>query len=191
VKATFALLSDYKVHNLVRELAWDIHQAYRTGVEVCRLPPHISLKQSFDISDLDALADYMSEFAESIMPFDVRLTELELIDATIDGMASGILWLSVQETALLRGLHNRLNQELTARFGNVPANFDGLDYHFHMSVAIGGQPIEVYRKIINEFSGQLKNLQYTVRELVMFVYDERDSHNAGFMTYKILPLGKI
>jgi len=188
VRATFALLADNKIHNLVRKLSWDIHQKYRTGIDVCRLPPHISLKQPFDISDLDSLSEYMDELAGSIEPFQTRLTHLELIDATIDGLESGILWLNVEETESLRRLHNRLNEEMTERFGNVPADFDGDRYHFHMSVAIGGQPIETYRKILDEFKNQLGDLQYTVRELVMFVYDERSDLNAGYMTYKILPL---
>jgi len=189
MKATFAFLADNHIHNQVRKLSWDIHQKYRTGIDVCRLPPHISLKQTFDISDLDALSEYMTELAQSVDTFQARLTHLELIDATIDGLASGILWLNVEETELLRGLHNRLNEELTARFGNVPAEYDGADYHFHMAVAIGGQPIETYHKILDEFRDRLVNLQCTVRDLVMFVYDERSDVNAGYMTYMILPLG--
>jgi len=190
MKATFAFLADNKTHNLVRKLSWDIHQKYRTGIDMCRLPPHISLKQTFDISDLDALSNYMDELAQSIDPVQALLTHLELIDANIDGLESGILWLNVDETEFLRGLHNRLNEELTARFGNVPAEFDGDSYHFHMSVAIGGQPIKIYRTILDEFKDQLVNLQFEIRDLVMFVYDERSDLNAGYMTYKILPLGK-
>ena len=95
----------------------------------------------------------------------------------------------MQETKFLRGLHNRLNEELTIRFGNVPAEYDGTAYHFHMSVAIGGQPIETYRIILDEFKDRLVDLRYAVQDLVMFVYDERSDLNAGYMTYKILPLG--
>lgn len=189
MKATFAFLADNHIHNLVRKLSWDVHQKYRTGIDICRLPPHISLKQPFDISDLDALSKYMDELAQSIEPFQVRLPQLELIDATVDGLESGIIWLSVEETESLRGIHNRLNEELTACFGSVPAEYDGAGYHFHMSVAIGGQPIETYQKVLEEFKDRLVNLQYTVRDLVMFVYDERSALNAGYMTYKILPLG--
>ena len=190
MKATFAFLADNHIHNLVRKLSWDIYQKYRTGIDVSRLPPHISLKQTFDISDLDSLSEYMAELAESIEPFQVQLPHLELIDATIDGLESGILWLNMEETEFLRGLHNRLNEELTARFGNVPAEYDGDAYHFHMSVAIGGQPIEPYRTILHEFKDRLVDLHCNVRDLVMFVYDERSDVNAGYMTYKILPLGK-
>jgi len=188
MKATFAFLTDNHIQNLVRKLSWDIHQKYRTGIDFCRLQPHISLKQPFDISDLEVLSKYMDELAQSIEPFQVRLPQLELIDATIDGLESGIIWLSVEETESLRGLHNRLNEELTARFGNVPAEYDGDAYHFHMSVAIGGQPIETYHTIFDEFKDRLVNLQCEIRDMVMFVYDERSDVNAGYMTYKILPL---
>jgi len=188
MKATFAFLTDNHTQNLVRKLTWDIHQKYRTGIDFCRLQPHISLTQPFDIYDLEALSNYMDQLAGSIEPFEMRLPQLELIDATIDGLESGIIWLSVEETESLRGIHNRLNEELTQRFGNVQADFDGDRYHFHMSVAIGGQPIGTYNKIFHEFKDRLGNLQFMVRELVMFVYDERSDLNAGYMTYKILPL---
>ncbi len=37
MKATFALLANNGIHNLVRKLSWDIHQKYRTGIDVTRL----------------------------------------------------------------------------------------------------------------------------------------------------------
>jgi len=190
MKATFALLADHEIHNLVQKLSWDIHQRYRTGIDVARLPPHISLKQPFDISVLDYLGRYMTGLAGSLSRFEVKLTELQVIETTIEELNTGILWLNVEETNVLRQLHNRVNQELTMHFGNVQAPFDGAEYHFHMTVAMGNQPIETYRMIKNEFSDRLTNLQYTVREIAMFVYDDLDSINAGYMTYMILPVGK-
>ena len=68
--------------------------------------------------------------------------------------------------------------------------FEKLTGHFHNAIAIGGQPIETYHKILDEFKDRLVNLQCEIRDLVMFVYDERSDVNAGYMTYKILPLGK-
>jgi 2'-5' RNA ligase len=189
VKATFALLASAEIHNLARRLSWDIHRKYRTGIDIYRLPPHISLKQPFNIFDLHPLEEYMTDLADSISPFEANLTGLELIEATIDGLETGILWLNVKETVLLRHLHNRLNLELTSRFGDVSAAFDGPDYHFHMTIAIGGQPIGTYQKIHNEFASRLNDLQFTVRELGMFVYDDWEEINAGYITYKILPVG--
>lgn len=191
MKATFALLASSEIHNRVRKLAWDIQQKYRTGIDVTRLPPHISLKQPFNVSDLGSLEDYMTELAGSLEPFDVQLTNLQYRDATVEGQSTGILWLDVRETEALRRLHDRIHRELSTRFGDVRAAFDGADYHFHMTVAIGSQSPETYHKILEEYADRLVNLQYTVRELAMFVYDETYSMNAGYMTYKILPIGKV
>ena len=131
----------------------------------------------------------MAEFAASIDPFEVRLTGLQLVNATIKGTESGILWLNVEEKEILRQLHNPVHAELTSRFGIVSAPFDGPDYHFYMTVAIGGQPIDTYQKIHDEFLGCLNDLKYTVQELVMFVCDEMYMMYVGYMTYRILPIG--
>ena len=190
MKAAFALLANIETHNLVRKLSWDIHRKYRTGIDICRLPPHVSLKQPFDIADLSSLEEYMTVLANSIPAMELHLTGLKLIETSIDTYETGILWLGVQETEFLRMLHNRLNQELTARFGDVSAPFDGPDYHFHMTVAMGGQPIEIYRKIYNEFEGRLNSVQSTVRELGMFVYDEMEEVHSGYVLYKIMSLAR-
>jgi 2'-5' RNA ligase len=190
MKATFALLANTEVHNFVRKLAWEIHQKYRTGTLDCRLPPHISLKQPFRISDLAPLEEYMDELAKSITPFDVNLTELQLVSIPFEGTEFGLLWLDVEETDYLRKLHNRLNLELIQRFGNTQADFDGPTYHFHMTVMIGGQPLDVYRKFYSEIPDQKVNLRYTVHELAMFVYDEPIGPKSEYLTYKILPIGR-
>jgi 2'-5' RNA ligase len=191
MKATFALLANPQVYNYVRKLAWEIHQTYHTGFGICRLPPHISLKQPFEISDLMALETCMGELAASISPFDVNLTELQLIPSDIDGVDTAILWIDIQETNYLRQLHDRINQELEQRFNNTQAYADGASYHFHMSVAIGGQPIEVYKKVYDEIPDRVVNLKFTAHELAMFVYDEPIDLEGNYMTYKILSLGKL
>jgi 2'-5' RNA ligase len=190
MKAAFALLANVEVHNFVRRLAWGIHEKYHTGTIDARLPPHISLKQPFGISNLDPLEEYMDELAKSIHPFDVTLTELQLVPIPFEGTEFGLLWIDVQETNDLHRLHDRLNAELTQRFGNTQADFDGAVYHFHMTVMMGGQPMDVYRKFYNELPETNVNLRYTIRELAMFVYDEPMRPQGEYLTYKILPIGK-
>ncbi len=129
MKATFALLANIAIANFVRELAWEIHRKYRTGTGICRVLPHVSLKQLFEIEDVTRLEAYMREFVQTIRPFKVRCTELQLVPTTIDGIETGILWLDVEETDALRQLHDRLNRELVERFENTQAPFDGLEYH--------------------------------------------------------------
>jgi 2'-5' RNA ligase len=191
MKATFAILANTEVYNFVQKLAWEIHRKYRTGTSICRLSPHISLKQLFEIEDIDRLEEYMCEFAQTIYPFEVKCTELQLVPTIIEGMETGILWLHVQEAGYLRQLHYRLNQELSQRFGNTQAPFDGPGYHFHMTVMMGGQPIEVYRRVYDEISERTVNLKFTASTLAMFVYDAPLSLNGDYMTYKILPIGGV
>jgi 2'-5' RNA ligase len=190
MKATFALLASREAYNWVRKLAWEIHQTYRTGTLDVRLPPHISLKQPFAIADIAQIEAYMQELAATIPPFSVHLTELQLEVGIFNGMKFGILWLAVRETEALRQLHDRLNQELAQRFGNTQANYDGRDYQFHMTVMMGGQPVEVYRKIYDEIAERTINLEYSVQDLAMFVYDEPMGPQGEYLTYRILPIGK-
>jgi 2'-5' RNA ligase len=188
MRATFALLANREIHNLVRKLTWAAHRKYRTGTIDCRLPPHVSLKQPFQIEDLDAMEAYMGELAQSMPPLPVHLTELQLESIVFKGTKYGLLWIDVQETAALRRLHERLNQELSQRFGNTQADYDGAAYHFHMTVAMGGQSPEVYQTLLHEISDHRIDRQFMAQELAMFVYDEPLGPHGEYLTYKILPI---
>ena len=130
MKATFAILADLAVSNFVRKLAWEIHQKYRTGTGVCRLLPHVSLKQLFEIEELPRLEAYMDAFVQTIHPFAITCTELQLVSMNLAEMETGILWLDIQESESLRQLHDRLNRELAQRFENTQAAFDGAGLSF-------------------------------------------------------------
>jgi hypothetical protein len=58
-----------------------------------------------------------------------------------------------------------------------------------MTVMLGGQPLEIYRKFYSELPDDQINLRYTVRELAMFVYDEPMGPDGEYLGYKILPMG--
>lgn len=190
MKATFALLATPEVHNVVRKLSWEIHQKYRTGTHHASLPPHVSLKQPFKVPELPALEKYMDELSASIQPFDLMLTKLQIVPILFGGAEYGILWYDIEETKALRGLHDRLNEELLQRFGDSSADFDGDSYRFHMSVMMGGQLMDIYRKFHSEIPDGCINLTYTTRELAMFVYDEPMGPHGDYLCYRILPLGR-
>jgi 2'-5' RNA ligase len=188
MKAALALLADIAAHNLVRQLAWSAHQKYRIGVRASRIPPHVSLKQPFAVSDLPALEAYLGELAASVAPLPLLLPRLEIVPTTVDGQATGIFWLAVDETARLRQLHIRICDDLMARLGNTQAPFDGPDYRFHMTIALGAQPLSVYSEMFEELPGTMVNLNFTAHELALFLYDEDDKTITDYMTYKILEL---
>ena len=189
MRAAFAVLANLDAYNFVRKLAWDMHFRYHTGTIDARLPPHVSLKQPFAISDLGALEEYMDELAPTIEPFALELARLELRSITHQGRDYGLLLIAVQENPTLRALHNQLNQELSQRFGDARADFDGEEYFFHMTVMMGGQATDVYRAAFAEIADKEVNLRYTARHLALFVYDEPMGPHGEYLTYKISPIG--
>jgi 2'-5' RNA ligase len=141
------------------------------------------------VTDFPALENYMTGLAKSIEPFEVHLTELQLHSISFGGTDYGLLWIDIEETETLRHLHNQINQDLDARFGDTRADHDGPTYHFHMTITLGKQPLEIYQQYFSEILDRRINRRYTVRHLAMFVYDGPISPNREYLTYKILPIG--
>jgi 2'-5' RNA ligase len=183
MRATFALLASRDVENAVNRLAWEIHLCWKTGVQVRRLPAHVSLKQPFEIGDkLDVLEQVMAEWAAQLAPFQVTLTELV-------PWTAGLAY-PVQETAHLRALHDRLNRELPTYFADPSALHDGAGYRFHLTVLLGGASPGTYRSIQQAYRDRPFISEFTTRDLAMFVYDQHplDSGSWEYLTYLVLPL---
>jgi len=185
MKATFALLVDNKIHNYVRKLAYRINKEYKTGFFGAQLPPHISLKQPFHIDDIEEVEEYFDSLAKSILPFEIFIPKVSVWNLG----TTGCIFLEVEETSTLRNLHNRINKELSERFENTEAMFDGGDYRFHVTIALGEKPPEVYESFYEKLKAKVINLRYIAKEIVMFYYDDDNYSIGSFITYKILPLG--
>ena len=186
MKATFALLPDWDTQNLITALAWRLHLKHRTGLGVRRLPPHISLKQPFEIDDLGLLEEYASYLAASLSPLSLRLGGIQVFE----GGPLPVLSFAVEDSERLRHLHARLNRDLAERFGERQGDFDGDAYQFHLTVAAGGAPAEVYHTIIAEFD-QIAEVDGVVGlgVLALFTYDfDEVRQEWEYMTYKVLPL---
>jgi 2'-5' RNA ligase len=190
MKATFALLANLEVYNLVRKIAWNAHRDFEIGLDIARLEPHVSLKQPFEVRDFAALENTMQNFGASIPPFDIGLTEVQVIPAAINGLETAILWIDVEQSSELRALHQQLNRTLEGQFGLTPADHDGDEYHFHMTIAIGNKPFAVYQEVLRAFSSPRVDLRFRPRELAMFVYADNFNLNQGYTTYKRIPVGE-
>jgi 2'-5' RNA ligase len=189
MKAGFALLVDGTLHNLIRKLAFELNRDYRIGFRASLVPPHISLKQPFLISDVAAVEAYFDSFAAGIRPFDVALQAVEVHPAAGPTGDLGVVWIKVSDSRTLRGLHTRLNAELAERFPNTQADFDGPAYQFHATIVAGGQPPDVYRQIAATLRPPALPRTCRMREVMMCYFDD-DSYALGtYSTYKILPLG--
>jgi 2'-5' RNA ligase len=186
MKAAIALLVDYRVHNRIRKLALELYRKYGVGLPGY-IPYHITLKQPFEIVDLPSFEAYFDQFAASVEPFPIMLRQLELIVSLDEQGEQGLIWVSVAESAALRALHNRVIQELAERFENTAVRYEGAEYRFHVTVATGGQPPEVYRRASEEYRGLAVDLTYTAREMALFCSET--GALGTFFVYKILPLG--
>jgi 2'-5' RNA ligase len=184
MKACFALLPGLSTQNAAMALGWDLHVRHGAGIEVRKIPPHVSLKQSFDAPALPDLLDFMEAFAATLHPvtavFDVPAVWPWPSAAD---PRSGVLVLTVRENAELRALHDRLNAELVARFGECPAEFDGDAYVFHLTLVAGGLRFERYQEVAQG----LGNFPAACRleALALFVFDPS---GGAYTTYRILPL---
>jgi len=188
MQATIFLPVDYHIHNFMRALVVEIHQKYQTGLHAASFPPHITLKLPFLLSSLSDLEMYFDQLAASTSPPEIALARLELQTTVVGGAERGVLWLAVQENRDLRNLHQRINQELAERFEDTQAAYDGPDFKFHATLAVGGQPMEVYQRIYAEYKGISVNMRYTATQIGL-AYCDCDAKD-GVITYRILPLGE-
>ena len=93
------------------------------------LPFHISLKISFQISSdiLKEVTYDIREFCKSLKPFTITVKSIEKTDT--------IIWLTMQDSAYLTAIHNRLDQLLLEKYGVVQHEFDK-SFIFHTSILI-------------------------------------------------------
>jgi 2'-5' RNA ligase len=191
MKAGLVLLIDDTMHNMLRRVAYELHRDYRLGFHGALIPPHISLKQPFQIADLDALEAFFDEFTAGITPFEVMLDGVEVLPASGPTGDTGLVWVAVRESPVLRGLHDRLNVELAARFTNTAADFDGPSYRFHITIATGGQPPEVYQRIASELQPPRLPHRTTIRKMLLCYIDDDSFAPGTYITYKTLTLGSV
>ncbi len=184
MNVAFAFLLEKAVHNYMRKLAHEVNIKYHTGLIACQVPAHVSLKQPFAVSDLDRIEAYFDTLGASIKPFAMDLPRVALSEDR------SVLWLEVAETIALRGLHNRLNHELTEQFGATNAQCDGDDYRFHATIAQLSQATGASMELNQEkWLNSPVGFRSRVTELAMFYNKSSNARTGQFTTYKIVSLG--
>lgn len=183
MKATFVLLANIEAENLGKRILLDAHKIGGVGFESSRLPLHVSLKQPFTINSLEEIEGYFDEMVKKLHPFTIRLTDLDVIPSDVFGIASGLLWLNVEETSALREAHNMLNCELEQRFGCCEADYDGERYHFHMTIAIGGKPFQIYEETYRQLI-KIYDQTHVFHEIALLYYDDEAIKPGTYFCYK-------
>jgi 2'-5' RNA ligase len=184
MKATFVLLANNELENMGRRIMLEAHKKAKLGFEMARLPHHVSLKQPFHIESLEDIEHYFDEFVKTLKPIKVRLKEVKCYPSSVFGYSSGVMVIEAEKSQELQSLHKELNEELENRFGECKADFDGDDYIFHMTVAIGGGSFDSYEKALKLLDRTKYDIEVVFNELGLLYYDEDKIIPGSYFCYK-------
>jgi 2'-5' RNA ligase len=171
MRATFVLLANNDLENYAKKLVIKAQNIGKLGFEACRLPFHVSLKQTFAIPDVESIEEYFDSFVKTIKPITVHFTELDLYKANIMGNDSGVISIRAERTRQLDDLQKRFFAELNNKFGECKAEHDD-DYVFHMTICYGHAPVIQYEKVFNELKSDNYNFESVFSQLGLLYYEE-------------------
>lgn len=186
MKATIVLLADIEAENYGRKCMLEANQAGCLGFEMARLPQHISLKQPFQIPDLETIENIFNKLAKEFNATSVPLLELDCFPTNVFGYASGGMSIRAEATPQLRTMQQRLFEYLET-VGPCPAEHDS-DYVFHMTIAIGGASYENYEKAYQVLSKQNYKRVLHFDKLGLLYYDDDAIKPGTYFCYKIAVL---
>lgn len=183
-----ALLLDDDMQNMTRALSYKLHKTFNAPLAATKLPQHISLKQTFNCEALEEVVSYLEDVIKGCGSIPIELTELQLIKMPTGKYDTGILWIDVKETEALRAFHNKLNQELSTKFGIQNGSFDGEKFHFHSTITLGEVPYTEYEKMYNSIKNTAIHVNSQVNKMGIFYSPEQEAVSGSFMCYKIIEL---
>lgn len=184
-----ALLADRKVHNLARNITFDINNKYKTGNETALLPQHISLKQSFPYNDdINKIAVYIEGFCKTLKPFKVFIEKIEV--NSFGGDNNVLAWLKVKECKELREIHVKLCNELKEKFGIIPIGFDGEKWKFHSTLAFSKLEKDSTDGLILEYNNKEICMDFEPKEIVMFCGVSHATKSSEYFSLKVFEIGK-
>jgi 2'-5' RNA ligase len=185
MKAAIALLSDYPVQNMVRRTVYEINQLAQVEFLGSLLPAHVSLKQPFTFESMDLLESWFDSFSTRVHPFRVELDHIYY--QGWDEYA--IVGLDVNETPILRALHNQINRELKGLVIDASAPHDGDEYRFHLTIELGkvgsSNPFKQFYEALPE---KQVDLSFLAEYVALFFYADGPIEKGSFICYKVMPL---
>lgn len=188
MRTAIALLLDHEFANRLAVVTLRCRD-YGFDFRVLRLPAHVSLKQPFVVNDFERIEEYFDKFARRIEPQQLRFNRFSFWGNADQGVVSA----RVEASPRLRQLHDQLNSELEQSFGGTQADFDGIAYEFHLTVAIGAFHPDLLPQLNADIATWKLDEVAEASRLAMFIYEESPHPDPLFGmreygTYKVLPL---
>lgn len=189
MKIGIALLTNYNIHNEVRNLSFEINCKYGTSLESTLLPQHISLKQSFDYNgDIDALENYLNSILSNFTPFTITSEKVEVKKMNDSNV---LCCLKIKESKKLRTLHNDICEGLKKRFEIEPLEFDGDMWTFHSTITMGKIDSASLDKLFNEYNNKKFVEEFDVDKVVLFFSYEDENRITRYYTKRIYELRDV
>jgi 2'-5' RNA ligase len=188
MKAAIALLSDYSVQNTVRRMVYGISQFAQIEFLGSLLPAHVSLKQPFTFENMDSLEKWFASFSKRVNPFHIDLKQV-YYDAWED---YAIVGLEVNETPILREMHDQINRELKEVVQDPSAPHDGDEYRFHLTVELGkvSSRTNPFKQFYESLPEKQVALSFKAEHIALFFYADGPIKPGSFICYKVLPLNR-
>jgi 2'-5' RNA ligase len=123
--------------------------------------------------------------AENLEPLEVLVKDIELkiFGDTEEGFP--VLWMNIKECEELRELHNMIYKHIAEHLWHTDNNER---YHFHSTIALGEQPVSIYKEIFNSIPNKEINHNFLVNEIALFCTTDSESRMGTYITYKIRDL---
>lgn len=183
-----AILTDSKIHNIARNITFNLNKKYNTGIETALLPQHISLKQSFPYDgDINEMTEYIQEFCLNLKPFKISIEEVEI---NLFGDRNIIGWLKVRESKELREIHRKLCIGLEEKFKIKPLGFDGEGWKFHSTLTYAELNENCIKELMAEYNNKEMYMEFEAKEIVVFCCVDDYTKTSEYFSLKIFNIGK-
>jgi 2'-5' RNA ligase len=134
---------------------------------------------------MDVLENWYDSFSKRVAPFRIELDRVYYEECG----NYAIVGLNVNETPILRELHNEINKDLKDLVHDSSAPHDGNEYHFHLTIELGKtSPANPFKEFYEALPEKQVNLSFMAEHLALFFYTDGPIEKGSFICYKILPL---
>ena len=124
---------------------------------------------------------YLTDLAKDVRPFSV---EIQGFGKFTD---PGVIFLDVKSNPHLKGLQERIRDDLGKKFGIQPKAIEGAQWKFHSSVALTDLSHDKLVTVWNSISKRKPHFEFTACTLAIFYYLGED---VGWIIIRKIKLGK-
>jgi len=180
-----AIITDKLLQNQSRKITYDLSQKSKISILSSRLPQHISLKQSFEVKHIEEIEEYFDSFVSNVGSLEIQLTKVDLCLMENETTDTQILWYEIMESSELRELHNKLNYELSDKFGIKMQGFDGSAFRFHSTITYDTNKEEIFKNYFDSLKSEGMPYSFNVKEIALLYCPDEKPTPGNFITYKI------